>query len=305
MDAVEKLSRYAFRVFIFSLLALSVADVRADLSAKNARKAITRMAGFELTNGAVKVKTISNAGVTAAEVTALIRSVFRFDQDGNGRWRVAEIRTAPNNWESIDALARALGTSRDLQECNSSEPPARAAAIEPTVKRARCLLGNLFGIQTPSDAVRIQEVAPFAIPLASQPSTTVVAWIQVEARLMNESGGWKVTELRTGNRDWLKIEPLLAALNQAKRETAHAELTTIAEALERFRSDRGSYLISDKQAAAIDHLSPRYLARVIRVDPWKQPYTYQGQRDRFTLSSSGPDRKEATADDIIVTGPIR
>jgi hypothetical protein len=167
------------------------------------------------------------------------------------------------------------------------------------------LLGNLFGVQVPSDAVRIQEVAPFAIPLASQPSTTVVAWIQIEARLMNESGGWKVTELRTGNRDWLKVEPFLAALNQAKLETAHAELTTIAQALERFRSERGSYLISDNQAAAIDHLSPRYLARVIRVDPWKQPYTYQGQRDRFTLSSSGPDRKEATADDITVSGPVR
>ncbi|HEU4479823.1 MAG TPA: type II secretion system protein GspG [Pyrinomonadaceae bacterium] len=305
MDAAEKFSSYAFRVFIFSVFALSVADVRADLSAKNARKAITRMAGFELTNGEVKVKTISNAGVTAAEVTAQIRSVFRFDQDGKGRWRVAEIRTGPNNWESIDSIAHALGTSRDLQECNSSEPPARAAAIEPTVKRARCLLGNLFGIQVPSDAVRIQEVAPFAIPLASQPSTIVVAWIQVEARLMNESGGWKVTELRTGNRDWIKVEPLLSALNQEKREIAHAELTTIAQALERFRSERGSYLISDKQAAAIDHLSPRYLARVIRVDPWKQPYAYQGQRDRFTLSSSGPDRKEATADDIIVTGPVR
>ena len=305
MNAAEKFSSYAFRVFIFAVLALSVTEVRAELSAKNARKAITRMAGFELTNGAVKVKTISNAGVTAAEVTASIRSVFRFDKDSQGRWRVAEIRTGPNSWESIDAIARALGTSLDLQECNSSEPPARAAAIEPSVKRARCLLGNLFGIQVPSDAVRIQEVAPFAIPLASQPSTTVVAWIQVEARLMNESGGWKVTELRTGNRDWLKVEPLLAALNQAKRETAHAELITIAQALERFRSERGSYLISDNQAAAIDHLSPRYLARVIRVDPWKQPYTYQGQRDRFTLSSSGPDRKEATADDIIVTGPVR
>ena len=305
MKAAEKFSSYAFRVFIFAALALCVAEVRAELSAKNARKAITRMAGFELTNGAVKVKTISNAGVTAAEVTASIRSVFRLEKDSQGRWRVAEIRTGPNSWESIDAIARALGTSLDLQECNSSEPPARAAAIEPSVKRVRCLLGNLFGIQVPSDAVRIQEVAPFSIPLASQPSTTVVAWIQVEARLMNESSGWKVTELRTGNRDWLKVEPLLAALNHRKRETAHAELTTIAQALERFRSERGSYLVSDNQAAAIDHLSPRYLARVIRVDPWKQPYTYQGQRDRFTLSSSGPDRKEATADDIIVTGPVR
>jgi hypothetical protein len=306
MNAGEKFSSYAFRLFIFCVLALSAADVRADLKAKDARKAITRMAGFELTNGAVKVKTIANAGATTAEVTASIRSVFRIEKDAQARWRVAEIRTGPNSWEKIESIARALGTSPDWEGCNAPDPPARAAAIEPSVKRARCLLGGLFGIQIPSDAVRIQEVAPFAIPLASQPSTTVVAWIQVEARLTNDGkGGWKVTELRTGTRDWTKVDPLLSALNQAKQETARSELTTIAQALERFRTDRGSYLVSDKHAAAIDHLSPRYLARVIRLDPWKQPYTYQGQRDRFTLSSSGPDRKEATADDIVVTGPLR
>lgn len=306
MSAGEKFWTYAFRVFCFCVLFLPVAEVRADLNTKNARKAITRMAGFELTNGAVKVKSIANAGASSAEVTALIRNVFRFDQDGQGRWRVAEIRTGPNSWEHIASITRALGTNLEPDQCNAPDPPARAAAIEPTVKRARCLLGNLFGIQVPSDTVRIQEVAPFAIPLASQPSTTVVAWIQVDARLANEGkDGWKVTELRAGNREWIKLEPLLAALNQSKRETARAELTTVAQALERFRSERGSYLVSDKHAAAIDHLSPRYLARVIRVDPWKQPYTYQGQRDRFTLSSSGPDRKEATADDIVVTSPVR
>ena len=95
------------------------------------------------------------------------------------------------------------------------------------------------------------------------------------------------------------------AMDQIKRSAASEELTTIAKALSDFRRDRGSFVVSDKESVLIDHLSPRYLARVIRVDPWKQPYTYQGQRDRFTLSSSGPDRKEATADDIIVTGPVR
>jgi len=40
---------------------------------------------------------------------------------------------------------------------------------------------------------------------------------------------------------------------------------------------------------------------VLRLDPWNQPYQYQGERDRFTLSSSGPDRKSKTADDITVS----
>ena len=56
---------------------------------------------------------------------------------------------------------------------------AEALAVDPSPKRVRCLLGNLFGIAVPSDAVRIQEIAPFVLPLASQPSATVVAWIEL------------------------------------------------------------------------------------------------------------------------------
>jgi Type II secretion system (T2SS), protein G len=304
MNAGYKVSKQLFGLLIFVSVTLAAANVHAELNAKQARKAITRMAGFELTNGAVKVTATSTTGATTGEATAQIRSVFRFEKDAQGRWRVAEVRTGPNNWEQIDSVARASNTSVSIEECNAADRPARAAAVEPTVKRVRCLLGQLLGIHVPSDEVRVQEVAPFAIPLASQPSTTVIAWIQIDARLVNQGkAGWQVTELRTRNRDWIKLEPLLSALNESKRETARADLNAVAQALERFRTERGGYLVADKHSVVIDHLSPRYLSRVIRVDPWHQPYSYQGQRDRFTLSSAGPDGKEATADDIIVTGP--
>ena len=304
MDAHPQRSACLFILVAVCLLTVSVPKVRADLNAKQARKAITRMAGFELTNGAVKVKTVSPTGPTTAEVTASVRSVFRFEKSAQGIWRVAEFRTGPDKWEAVDLVARVLNATMPRDECTALDPPIRGAVIEPSVKRARCLLGSLLGIQMPSDAVRIQEVAPFAIPLASQASTTVIAWIQVDARLVNVGkNDWQVSELRTGNGGWVQLEPVLARLNDAKRETARADLATIARALEKFRNERGSYLVADKHSVAIDHLSPRYLPRVIRIDPWNQPYSYHGQRDRFTLSSNGPDRKDATADDIVVSGP--
>lgn len=136
------------------------------------------------------------------------------------------------------------------------------------------------------------------IPLASQLSATVVAWVRVDARLANDKGGWRVTELRTGNRDWVKLDPLIAAINERKQTRAREELNLMAKALEKFRSDRGFYVVSDKQAVAIDYLSPRYLARIIRVDPWQHPYLYLGERDHFTLRSAGPDGKPDTPDDI-------
>ncbi len=271
----------------------------AELSSKQARKALTRMAGFELTNDSVRVKSLTPG--TTPEVTAEIRAVFKFEQDDHGHWRIAEIRTAPDRWESIDLIAGALGSPVATDECTAPDPPLKgAAAIDPSVKRARCLVGSLTGIEVPSDAVRIQEVAPFVLPLASRGSATVIAWIRITARLSNGDKGWQVSELRTGNRDWVKLQPLVDALNAKKRERAEVEMTTMAQALERYRHERGFYVVSDSEAVLIDHLNPRYLDRIIRVDPWNHPYKYDGQRDHFTLSSLGPDNKADTPDDVLV-----
>ena len=284
------------------VIALACIDARADLSASQARKAITRIAGFELKSSEVRVKSLFGGSASAADVSADIKTVFKFETDKEGRWRVAEIRTGQNRWESIDLIAAGLGTRVVTGDCNAPDPRVRGKLpVDPSVKRARCLLGHLLGVEIPSDAIRIQEVNPMPIPMASQPSATVVAWLRVDARLMSDKSGWHVTELRTGNRDWVKLEPFLAALNQHKEKLAHSELELIAGALEKFRRDRGFYVVSDKQSVAIDFLSPRYLGRIIRVDPWHQPYKYLGERDHFTLRSTGPDRKTGTPDDILLS----
>lgn len=289
-------------LIVFSVVALAAAEARAELSSSQARKALTRMAGFELTSGAVRVKAITPG--TPAEVTADIRNVFKFEQDDRGRWRIAEIRTAQDRWESIDFIAGAARASLTPNECNAPDPPFKgSAALDRSVKRARCLVGALTGIDVPSDAVRIQEVDPMPVPLASRASAVVVAWIRVTARLVNEGKGWQVSELRTGNRDWIKLQPLIDALNEKKRAQARSEMETMAQALERYRRERGFYIVSDSHAVLIDHLNPRYLAKIIRVDPWSHPYKYDGQRDRFTLHSAGPDGKDLTADDIQLSGP--
>jgi type II secretion system (T2SS) protein G len=290
-----------FRLLTLFIVAFSASNVRADLSPKQARKLITRMAGFELTGGSVRVKTISSPTANMAEVSAEIRAVFKFEKDQQGNWRVFEIRTGQDRWEEINAIASALKRQVATRECNAPDPPLKnAISTDPSAKRARCLIGNLLGVEGPSDAVRIQEVAPFVAPMASQASAVVVAWVRVDARLANDKSRWHVTEVRTGKREWVALEPLVASVNEVKQKKARTELESIAKALERFRSERGFYVVSDKHGVVIDHLNPRYLSRVIRLDPWHQPYKYQGERDHFTLRSLGPDRKENTPDDIII-----
>jgi hypothetical protein len=170
------------------------------------------------------------------------------------------------------------------------------AAGDLTPKEARRLIARLAGIQLPSDAVRIKDVS------AMGNSATVVA--QVETAFRFDKGGdgkWRVAEIRTGDRRWEDVDMLVKALNIEKSARARAELESMATALEAFRRERGSYLTSKSQAALVDNLNPRFLPRVIRVDPWHQPYEYEGTRTSFVLRSAGPDEKPNTADDVVIS----
>src|SRR5882724_6090774 len=75
----------------------------------------------------------------------------------------------------------------------------------------------------------------------------------------------RMADIRTGDRRWEDVELLMKALNVEKTARARAELESIATALESYRRERGSYVETKSEAALVDHLSPRYLARVIRV----------------------------------------
>jgi hypothetical protein len=170
------------------------------------------------------------------------------------------------------------------------------AAGDLTPKEARKLIARMAGINLPSDAVRVKEVS------AMGNSATVVAQVETAFRFDKGSDGkWRIAEIRTGDRRWEDIDLLVKALNTEKTSRARAELESIAMALESYRREHGFYLESKTEAALIDSLSPRYLPSIIRVDPWHQPYQYEGTRGSFVLRSSGPDEKPNTADDVIVT----
>lgn len=172
-----------------------------------------------------------------------------------------------------------------------------SAAGDLSAKEARRLIANMAGIQLPSDAVRVKDVSSLGN------SATVTAQVETAFRFEKDGKGkWRVAEIRTGDRRWENVELLVKALNAEKTARARAELESIAMALESFRRERGSYPELKTEAALIDRLNPRYLARVIRIDPWHQPYDYEGTRTSFVLRSSGPDEKPNTGDDVTISG---
>lgn len=89
------------------VVVLNYAQAAADLSPGEARRLIARMAGIELPSNAVRVREVSSLG-SSAVVTAQVETAFRFARGGDGKWRVAEIRTGDNKWEDVDMIARAV-----------------------------------------------------------------------------------------------------------------------------------------------------------------------------------------------------
>ena len=172
---------------------------------------------------------------------------------------------------------------------------ARAAG-ELTPKEARKVIARLAGIELPSDAVRVKSISSFG------DAYVVVAQVETAFRVVKgDNDKWRVAEIRTGDRRWEDVDMLVRALNAEKTSRVHAELETIATALESYRREHGFYVEAKTEAALIDHLNPRYLARIIRVDPWHNAYEYEGTRTNFVLRSAGPDGKSNTADDLTVS----
>ena len=170
------------------------------------------------------------------------------------------------------------------------------AAADLSAKEARRLIARMVGIELPSDAVRVKEVSSLG--------SSAVVTAQVETAFRFNRGGdgrWRVAEVRTGDNRWEDVEMIARAVNAEKTERARAELETIGTALEAFRRERGFYVAATDESALVDQLSPRYLARVLRVDPWHHPYQYEGTRERFTLRSGGADGQSNTPDDVVVS----
>ena len=275
-------------------------QARADLSSSQARKAIRMMGGISLPSDSVRVQKVT-ASSESSDATAELQLVFRATQH-EGRWRLTEVRTGQDRWERLDLIAQVTKTELPGDECDA---PSRFAlttdTTELTTKRARCLVAALFGVTLPSDQVRVREVSPFWLSIGSADgSALITALVQMDFRFARGQRSWEVASIKSGNRDWLDVRRISAAVDQLKHTAAANELQLIAQALDNYRRDRGVYVVSDKQSVLIDHLSPRYLTPVIRLDPWSRPYQYDGEQAHYSLRSLGADGKPNTPDDIVV-----
>ena len=272
--------------------------VNAELNKKEAKRLISKVAGMSLPSSAVRIESINSTGESTAEASTELELVFRLARDDSGQWQLKELRTADGRWENIELILHAAKIDLQEDKCGTKDALGR---VKPesglNVKRARCLIASLFDVPMPSDSVRIQEISDLGVGS----SAIATSLVHADFRFVRDAHGWRVSEFHSGNRSWIKLESVPDEVDALKRARTNEDMNTIATALEAYRRVRGSFVIAEKHSVLMDSLTPRFLHRVIRLDSWHHPFQYQGTSDHFTIRSLGPDGKENTADDLVVT----
>jgi hypothetical protein len=165
-----------------------------------------------------------------------------------------------------------------------------AAPFGLSADEARTVIARWLG---PKSAIQVKEVT------ALGNSAVVVANIEAAFRFdRDEKGRWRIAEIRRGDNNWENIQALEQTLTAEKTARARAELELLAQGLEAFKREHGFYAAANTIAGLNDHLSPRYLKRIIRLDPWRNPYEYERQNGAYALRSRGADGKKPTPDDV-------
>jgi len=173
------------------------------------------------------------------------------------------------------------------------------AAETLSVKQARELLQHLGGANLSKDQVQIRKIEAGAAGGA-----IVEAQIETAFRVQKEKDGWRIAEVRLGDRQWESFELIQEAIAREKARRTSALMKQLSDGLTAYQHERGQYVASESIAELLDALSPRYLSAPPRFDLWGKQFEYRGSATGYRLTSVGADGKAGTKDDLIVENGV-
>ena len=142
--------------------------------------------------------------------------------------------------------------------------------------------------------------------IVSQSNTRAIAETRVTLAFQftraNEHAPWQIESVRLGDRDWISLDELVAAVNEARRRTTADSMRQLAEGLEKYQvANNGSLPNARDIVALTDILHPTYMTQLVREDRWGRPIIYEVTgASTFRLVSTGADGQRGTADDVVL-----
>ena len=166
-------------------------------------------------------------------------------------------------------------------------------------EEARKKVAEIGSSELVPDAIEIRRIVSQSEDEAIAESSVTLAF-----QFKKDAGGqWRVEAVRLGDRDWVNITELTAAVNAGRRRDTEASLQKVAAGIDGYRKSTGAIPNVRDIVGLTDILHPLYMTDLVRVDGWGQPIDFEVTAGpAFRLVSKGPDGLRGTADDIVVDG---
>src|SRR5262249_247003 len=129
--------------------------------------------------------------------------------------------------------------------------------------------------------------------LVSQSDTQVIAETTVtlafQFKRANATAPWQISAIRLGDRDWVSLTELLAAINEGRRRETTASIEKLVAGIANYRRVNGSTPVAADIVSLTDVLHPQYMNDLVRTDAWGHPLRYEVTGTVFRVISNGPD----------------
>ena len=290
-----------------ALLLICSSCTSRHLSRKIAQREIAHVGTARLDPEAVEIRDITPQGTDRAVVESTVALAFQFNREkATDEWRVNSVRLGASDWVDMAELLTAL---------NGGTPPPRhpslPAPVVPT-PRSEVFHANPTEFAAARQAliqIGMSSQVPAAIEvrrIATQNDTQAIVEATVSFGFQFKqdpaSRRWRIESARLGQRDWIVVDDLLAALDEGRRRETVVTMQKLVVGIENFRKKNGTLPIAADIVKLTDTLHPNYMGELVRDDGWGQPILYQVTGSTFRVVSSGPDHRPGTADDLVVTG---
>ena len=147
------------------------------------------------------------------------------------------------------------------------------------------------------DSIQIQRIVSQSDTAAIAETTVSLAF---EFKKDKASGPWRIASVRLGDRDWIDVNELVAAINENRRKTTLESLQKLAAGIAAYRQGTGNAPNASEIVGLTNLLHPLYMSDLIRLDAWGRPIQVEVSGTTYRLISLGTDGVRGTADDIVV-----
>jgi hypothetical protein len=208
------------------------------------------------------------------------------------RARLALLMKGSSRLGSHTLLPAALACSAIVAGLSAGCSSARLSHDE-----ARRQIAEIGKSSLVPDSIQIQRIVSQTDKDAIAETTVAMAF---EFKRDKSSDSWHIAAVRMGDRDWVGVDEIVAAVNENRRRSTMESLQKLATGIATFRERTGASPNASEIVGLTNILHPTYMSDLIRLDAWGHPIHYEVQGSRFRLTSDGADGIHGTADDILL-----